>query len=125
MTTKINADFEKIKKEVNEILSKQNEFDRLDYFIEIRKLYNLLLALYKGGALITNSNVMGMMPPELLEDHFGRLIQSVLEVCDMAMEMKNVVITPEAEPEVKEEPEEKVPDKEPFVFKDQEIPYVV
>ena len=127
MTVKIEADFKKMKKEVNEILSKQDEFDRLDYFVEIRKLYSLLQALIKGGTMVSNSNVMAKMPPELLKNHFNRLVQLVFEICDMAVQMKSTIedIKPKRESEEEEESEEEIPEKESYEFEEQEISYVV
>ena len=120
---KVEADFEEIREEIEKVISKQDGFDRLDYFVEIRKLYSLLQALYKGGSMVSNSNVMAKMPKDLMHDHFNRLIQMVFTTCGMAVEMRDIVEN--LEPETEETSLEEVPDKELHVFSESEIPYVV
>jgi len=110
------ADFGKIKADIE--VMKQGNFNELRYFFEIRKLYSMLQALFAGGGMIVNNEVMGEVPIETLEKHFNILTQMVCQVCDMALELRDIALPQDEAPS-----EEKKPPV--ILHQEREISYVI
>jgi len=113
------ADFGRIKADIEAM--KQGDFNELRYFFEIRKLYSMLQALFAGGGAIVNNEVMGEVPIETLEKHFNILTQIVHQVCDMALELRDIAL-PQDEDSSEEKSKKMPPD---IIFQEREISYVI
>lgn len=113
------ADFGKIKADIE--VMKRGDFNELRYFFEIRKLYSMLQALFAGGGIIVNNEVMGEVPIETLEKHFNILAQIVYQVCDMALELRDIALPQDEAPSEKEL--EKMPPE--MLHQEKEISYLV
>jgi len=113
------ADFGKIKANIE--VMKQGNFNELRYFFEIRKLYSMSQALFAGGGMMVNNEVMGKVPIETLEKHFDILTQIVCQVCDMALELRDITLPQDEAPG--EEKSKKTPPE--ILYQEREISYVI
>ena len=120
MAQRKQVNFEQIKEEMDKLFGNSEGFDRLKYFVEMRKLYKLLQALFTGGSQAVDGEHMSNVSIEVYEKHFNILVNMVLDVCKLALELQGAAIPKEEEE--KEPEEEQV--EEP-IYREREIKYLI
>lgn len=87
---KKEIDLKKLRVEIEEIITNSNEFDRLDYTYDLKKVLGVIGGVTSGAAMMLNTDTVRKIGLDDLKNIFISFANMVIDAIEISEEIKKV-----------------------------------